>query len=169
MQGSAQQLLNLPDDQPAHIGGFVFPPEFEGATRLSVRGYANPALGSSVGYQKGKTTTTIYVYDSGVKAIPDDPDHIVIMTEFRAAMDEALRFRQGARVQDGFFVFDDSKQKRLNCAWLHYDGSVGGAVCLGGAKNNFIKFRTSAPDGAGSQSESADFIRSWLPAFWPAS
>ncbi len=167
----AQAPMQIPADQPARIGAFVFPIEFAGARRTSVREYekSNPGLGHSVGYQLGPITTTIYVYDLGEKTIPDDPDDDRILAELRSSLKEVIQFRKNAEVKKGFSLPDEKMTSRLNCAWLTFDSKMDGTICIGSAKNKFIKFRTSAPETQRSLGESILFVRRWLPFFWPAS
>jgi hypothetical protein len=164
----AQQQIPVPPDQPARVYDYVFPVEFEGAKRLSVRGYSDPGLGYSAGYQRGAVIMTIYIYDNGQKTIADDPDDAVVKEEFQSSTQEAVQFRKNAEVKKGFALADDGKRRRLNCVWLTYDGNIDGTLCLGGAKNKFIKFRTSAPARPDAVAESAAFIRTWMKFFWPS-
>jgi hypothetical protein len=165
----AQQKVPVAPDQPARVYDYVFPVEYEGAKRLSVRGYDDPGLGYSVGYQRGDVTTTIYIYDAGQKKISDDPDDAVVKAELQSSMRDAVQFRKSAEVKKGFALVDDSGRRRLNCVWLTYDGNTDGTLCLGGAKNKFIKFRASAPARPDAPAESAAFIRTWINLFWPPS
>jgi hypothetical protein len=167
--GLAQQQVPVSPDQPARVYDYVFPVEFEGAKRLSVRGYDDPGLGYSVGYQRGDVTMTIYIYDAGQKKISDDPDDAVVKAELQSSMRDAVQFRKSAEVKKGFALVDDNRRRRLNCVWLTYDGNTDGTLCLGGAKNKFIKFRTSAPAKPDGLAESAAFIRTWMNFFWPPS
>jgi hypothetical protein len=173
----AQQQVPGSPDQPARVYDYIFPVEFDGAKRLSVRGYDNPGLGYSVGYQKGPIIMTIYIYDLGRKDIPDDPDTDVVIDELRDSVKEAMQVRKNAEVKKAFSLPDAQKVTRLNCVWLTYEGNVDGTVegnvdgtvCLGTAKSRFIKFRTSAPETPRSLGYSIFFVRSWLPFFWPSS
>jgi hypothetical protein len=165
----AQQQVPVPPDQPARVYDYVFPVEFEGAKRLSVRGYDDPGLGYSVGYQRGAVTVTIYIYDAGQKAIPDNPDDAVVMAELRSSTIEAMQFRKNAEMKKGFALADDRKLRRLVCVLITDYSNMEGTVCVGGAKNKFIKFRTSAPAKPDALAESAAFIRTWMKFFWPPS
>lgn len=162
----AQREVPVSPDPPARVYDYVFPMEFDGAKRLSIRGYDDPALGYSVGYQRGAVTATIYIYDSGVKAIPDNPDAAMVMAEFRASIRDVVELRK-ARLHQGFVLPDARKVERLNCAWLTYSADAGGMLCLGAAKGKFIKFRTSAPETQDGVRESALFVMGWMPIFWP--
>jgi hypothetical protein len=167
----AQQQVPTPSDQPARINDYVFPAEFEGARRLSVREYEkeHPGLGYSVGYERGGVTATIYIYDAGRKAIPDNPDDAVIMAELRSSTIEAMQFRKNAEMKKGFALVDDQKRRRLVCVLITDYGNSDGTVCVGGAKNKFIKFRTTAPAKPDAPAEAVAFIRPWIKFFWPSS
>jgi hypothetical protein len=165
----AQQQVPVSPDQPARVYDYVFPVEYEGAKRLSVRGYDDPSLGYSVGYERGGVTATIYIYDAGRKAIPDNPDDAVIMAELRSSTIEAMQFRKNAEMKKGFALVDDQKRRRLVCVLITDYGNSDGTVCVGGAKNKFIKFRTTAPAKPDAPAEAVAFIRPWIKFFWPSS
>jgi hypothetical protein len=167
LNAQAPAEVPVPQDQPAHIGEFLFPPVHEGARRLTVRAYDPPALGHSVGYRKGEVTATIYVYDAGKKAVPDDPDNPVVFSELRSTTVETMGFWKNAEIEKGFSLVDDRKRKRMNCVWFTYAGPAGGVICLGGAKNKFIKFRSSTRRTPSSFRDSAEFAKSWIKVFWP--
>jgi hypothetical protein len=166
---AAQQQVPVSPDQPARVYDYVFPAEFDRAKRLSVRGYDDPGLGYSVGYQRGPVTMTIYIYDLGRKSIPNNADDPIVVGELTSSIKEAVQVRKNVELKKSFALPDARKVTRLNCAWLSYEGNVEGGVCLGAAKSKFIKFRTSAPENPDSLAVGVFFVRSWLPFFWPPS
>jgi hypothetical protein len=164
--GLAQQRIPVSPDQPAQVYDYIFPVEFEGAKRLSVHGYDNPGLGYSVGYGRGDLTATIYIYDGGQKSIPDNPDDAVVLAELRASLREAMEFSK-AKLGVTFSLPDQSKVRRMNCAWLTFSAVSGGTLCVGGANGKFVKFRISAPETKDGVRESVLFMLGWIPTFWP--
>jgi hypothetical protein len=165
-QSVAQQLVPVPPDQPARVYGYVFPVEYEGAKRLSVRRYGDPRLGYSVGYRHGPIALTIYIYDQGRKSIPGDPDDPIIARELMSSIKGDAK----AEIKDAFPVSDERKITRVYCVWLlRHENNIESGICLGAAKNKFIKLVASARPDPDAFNIGVFAIRGWLPFFWPPS
>jgi hypothetical protein len=164
-QSVAQQLVPVPPDQPARVYDFVFPIEFKGAKRLSVRSYGDPGLGYSVGYRHGPIVLTIYIYDRGRKSIPNDPDDPIMARELMSS----IKGDANAEIKDTFAVSDERKVTRMYCVWLRLENNIESGTCLGAAKNKFIKLVASARPDPSAHNIGVFAIRGWLPFFWPPS
>jgi hypothetical protein len=163
------------------IYDFEFPDEFEGAALTEVRyhGSSRPGLGYSVGYTKVPTQTTIYIYDELKDVIPGNPDDPSIIAEMETAKNEVLEaWRAGIfsefSAKENFALFSDNGRKLMRCWWYTFSyrqaPELKGAsiLCVGAAKNKFIKLRiSSAGEEVWAFKDALDSARAWSRFFWP--
>jgi hypothetical protein len=157
--------------------GVEFPAALAGGERIGTRDYepTNPGLGFSAGYRHRGATSTVYIYDAGVRSIPDDiRTPIVVQQLEQAKSDIRLRAeREGAVVKrmSAFEIVDASGQPRLTCEGFDLrraDKAVptDTYVCVGVAKGKFFKMRTSMRQRRDSEAEVRRFADAWAAKLW---
>src|SRR2546423_730367 len=107
-------------EQSVTYYGLTFPMEIGGARRISVRDYetTNPGLGYSAGYQHRGATSTLYIYDGKVAAIPDDPRAPMVTEQIeqaRSNISEAQPARTTVEDKGTFTIADSGNRPRLVC------------------------------------------------------
>jgi hypothetical protein len=164
-------------DEPVTYYGVTFPAEIGGARRISVRDYepTNPGLGFSAGYRHRGATSTVYIYDLKLAAIPDDLDAAVVTRQFEQARSDIRRGQSAdTTVEDkaSFTILDGGRRPRLLCQGFVISkpdaGPVDSFLCLGVVNGKFFKTRTSMPQRRDSEPEAREFIEAWAGRLWGA-
>jgi hypothetical protein len=164
------------DGQVVRYHGVDFPAEFAEGRRLSTRDYeaTNPGLGFSAGYRHRNATSTLYVYDLGLKSIPDDISSAVVVRQFEQARSDIATAQAGAAVLSSrgqFTIADSRRRPRLRCEGLNLKRGdqppIATYLCLGAINGKFFKVRTTALQAEGSQEELRRFIDAWVVKLWP--
>jgi hypothetical protein len=75
-----------PDDDPP--GPKIDFPDLKGLNRSKIRTYDEPGLGYSLAYTKPGFTATVYVYNRGLKKVPDGPKSDEVKDEMKRLADE---------------------------------------------------------------------------------
>lgn len=165
------------DDQRVTYYGVEFPAEFADGQRISTRDYerTNPGLGFSAGYRHRGATSTCYIYDAGLRSIPDDLRAAVVVQQFEQARND-IRNRvrsEGSTVSSTgtFAITDANGRQRLICEGFYVKRSGAGApldtyLCLGVTNGKFFKVRTTMPQRTDSQTEVRRFIGAWAAKLW---
>jgi hypothetical protein len=173
--------VNPRADETVTFYGLTFPPEIAGAARISVRDYEseNPGLGYSVGYRRGATVSTVYIYDTGRPSIPDRAQAQLVAAELQAAKEEiAAVQKQGGYTKveprEDFTIADRQRRVRLSCAGFlvvraNQPGEQDSFVCVGAANNKFLKFRITTPRDPGLRAQAQKFLGAWIDRLWPSS
>lgn len=142
-------LAPSPLELPARIGALEYdrtPHTFE-----------DPRLGSAYQYNGPRQSLTVYVYDLGVKGIPDGPDSVPTCEQFEEAKagvvqadypDTELKSEQLARLSQG----DKPVLAREAMFEFKIDGHpTRSYVWITGSANQFVKMRFSADATLGAQ------------------
>ena len=157
--------------------GVEFPAAIAGGERFGTRDYepTSPGLGFSAGYRHRGATSTVYVYDARLPSIPDDIHAPIVAQQFeQAKSDIRVRAeREGSVVNrmSAFEIVDASGRPRLTCEGFDLrrtDMAVptDTYVCVGVAKGNFFKMRTSMRQRRDSQAEVRRFADAWVARLW---
>lgn len=160
--------------------GLTFPPEIDGARRISVRAYerSDPGGGYSAGYRHGEATSTVYIYDDRVPSIPDNLSSIVVQGHFERVKASVGRVpsQEGVSVKEknAFTIADKGKRRRLLCQAYAMTRQTDSRafetfVCLGVLKGKFFKVRTTMPPTADAEAEVRRFAGSWVDRLWSPS
>ena len=171
-------LAQVPASEIVAFHGLRFPASVAGAERFSVHDYEkrSPGLGYSVGYRQPGSVTTVYIYDLKKRDIPDDPSAPAIKAQLEAAKVDMLQApRQGAYLKiepnAQFSIADARTRTRLLCVAGRLvrtdppDERLSD-VCVGGWKQKFIKFRTTADQQ--SQANALGFLQAWMDLLRPS-
>ena len=139
--------------------GLAFPAKLAGLTRSRVQTYGQQALGVSVGYSGEQLLKTdVYVYNKGIKEIPDGVDSKVVKDEIQQCVAEIKKMEQMgyyssvAELASSIRVFgEDNGQKKALCRSFVYQEERRTGVpspvkrksylLLTGYKNHFFKIR----------------------------
>jgi hypothetical protein len=175
LAGAGNVVAQRTDSDTVRYHGVDFPANFAGGHRLSTRDYeaSHPGLGFSAGYRHRNATSTLYVYDLGLKSIPDDISSSVLVRQFEQARSDIAAAQAGATALDssGRFTLADARNRpRLTCEGFNLkrgDQAVATYLCLGVANGKFFKVRTTALQPEGSQDELRRFIGAWVTKLWP--
>jgi hypothetical protein len=145
--------------EPLTVSGFTFPDRVGDFTRAATIDYekTQPGLGHGVAYTSGRWLANIYVYDMRRKSIPDDPATDVLKSQFAQAQDDiSSSQRQGRWLKVEFkrtFMYPENGTPRFNCADLKLrtreNTDVDSLLCVGAARNKFLKFRLTGPQDTG--------------------
>jgi len=144
--------------EPLTVSGFAFPDRVGDFARAAMQDYEKkqPGLGQGVAYTRGPWLANVYVYDMRRASIPDDPASDVLKSQFAQAQDDIFTSRRQGRwlavELKRTFMYPESGTPRLNCADFKLrtreNADVDSTLCVGGAKNKFLKFRVTGPAGA---------------------
>jgi hypothetical protein len=143
--------------EPLTLSGFAFPDRVGDFARAAVQDYEKkqPGLGQGVAYTNGPWLANVYVYDMRRTSIPDDPASDVLKSQFAQAQDDVhASARQGRWLKVELkrtFMYPEGGPPRFNCAdyklRTRENTEVDSVLCVGAAKNKFMKFRVTGPQG----------------------
>jgi hypothetical protein len=131
-------------------------PEIKDWERDSITTFPDPALGYSIGYESDEGgRVTIYVYNGGLKKIPQDINEKVIKEEIERAKNEIIQIGKMGIYQGVKELKNDTvtlggasgKVKALRSLfYFKVKGEeVDSEIYLFSYKNNFIKIRSTRP------------------------
>jgi hypothetical protein len=143
-----------PDDQTSDEG--ITFPEIEGWEKGGIRTYPNAALGYSVAYQSEEGgTITVYVYNGGLKKIPDDINDKILIDEIERAKNEIVQigkmgvYENVKELKNDRVTLGGANGKVKALRSLYYfkvrGNEVDSEIYLFSYKNNFIKIRSTRP------------------------
>jgi hypothetical protein len=161
--------------------GLTFPLEIGSGRRISFRDYekTSPGLGYSVGYQhQSGATSTVYIYDGGLRQIPDDVQARVVTQQLEQAQSDIRSTRPAGTVEDKarFAIVDSGRRPRLLCESVVIRNGILGdnpgaspidsVVCVGVVNGKFFKVRTSMAQRPDSDAEVRSFAQAWAEHLW---
>ena len=124
--------------------------------------YPTPELGYSVTYESTEGgRVTVYVYNGGLKKIPDGVDDQIVKNEIERAKNEIIQIGKAGLYQGVKEVKNETvtlggasgKVKALRSLFYFKvrGEAVDSEIYLFGYKNNFIKIRSTRPKSEGAQ------------------
>lgn len=151
-------------DFPAEIAGFARGPRTDYESRA-------PGLGYPMAYTNGRWKADIYVYDAGVRTIPDGPSSPAVEAQLAQAVGDIR-----TAVERGFYRGSEdlgpvrlpgAAGTRLACRAIAIDhpalGLTESLLCLTGLGGRFVKFRLSGPAATRPREAEAErFMTGWL-------
>lgn len=164
------------DRQTIRYHGMEFPPEFAEGQRFSTRDYeaSNPGLGFSAGYRHRNAVSTLYIYDLGLKSVPDDISSPVVSRQFAQARSDIAVAQAGAAAlgSTGQLTLADARNRpRLTCEGFELKRAdqppVTTYLCLGVVDGKFFKVRMTTRQHEGAQDELRRFVGAWVAKLWP--
>jgi hypothetical protein len=143
------------DSSQFKTDGILFP-EIEGWESTDIQTYPTPALGYSVTYQSEEGgRLTVYVYDGGLKTIPNDITDKVIVKELDKARNEILQIGKMGVYENVKEIKSDTvtlggANGKIKAVRSLFNFSVKGnkldsEIYLFGHKNKFVKIRSTRP------------------------
>ena len=163
--------------EPLTFHGLDFPDEIAGFVRGQHRDYetTNPGLGYSVAYRREGWTATVYVYDLGLRSIPDDPRSRVSMRNFEQAKEDVLAAqRQGAYRSAELkrdFLLPETGAPRLQCASFTLvrrdNNEYDSYLCVTAWRGSFVKLRLTGERHESNDAAAGRFMAAWMRLLWP--
>jgi hypothetical protein len=158
--------------------GLTFPERIGGAEIGPVTDFEknDPGYGYGVHYRKPGWVIDVYIYDAGVKPVPDGLDSGAIKRQFEESQGEIFALgRRGdyanVAVKRSYTLRDGSGGPRFLCADYTFArkdmGDVDSFLCMTAWKGEFVKFRLTVARHAGSEREAAEFVNAWSRVLWP--
>jgi hypothetical protein len=170
-------LAQRSDGRTVTYHGLDFLPEFAEGRRISTRDYeaATPGLGFSAGYRHRNATSTVYIYDLGLNAIPDDIAAALPVRNFEQSRSDILKAQPPnvTVTSSGTFTLADAAGRpRLSCEGFTFrrganEAPLDSYLCTGVVNGKFFKVRTTMLQAEDSQSEARRFIGAWIAKIWP--
>jgi hypothetical protein len=167
------------EDRVVHFG-LAFPADIAGFTRGGSYDFEKkePGLGYGVTYARQGWKAEVFIYDLGRTTIPEDPRAERIRAQFEQAEGDIFMAQQKGQYQNvtlraRYAIADGRGQDRLACGTFRlrraddrkdYDSYL----CVSGWGNKFVKFRATAPAGAGNDAIGRRFLEAWAKMLWPA-
>ena len=154
--------------------GLAFPNEIGGARFAGARDFEReqPGLGYGVRYSRTGWAIDIFIYDRGLRSIPDDLRSPVLKTQLDAGRGDVIAAYINVKATGSHDIEDGNGRPRFRCLSFNFNrsdrpGNYDSFLCIAAWNNKFVKFRMTAPAHAGSDDEAKDFMRAWLPVLWP--
>lgn len=161
--------------EPTKIYGLTIPDQVGGLVHGQPVDYEskNPGLGYSLRFSgRPGWIVDVYLYDLGLKSIPDDAGSDVVRKQLAMAKGDVFELgRRGlyADVTDqGDFNLADGGQVSSVCTAFSYlrgerkDINVDSFLCVKPWNNKFVKIRMTAPKGMMSKDDATGFVRAWI-------
>ena len=167
--------------EPTRIYGLAIPERVGGLVHGQPVDYETkaPGLGYSLRFsgQPG-WVVDVYLYDMGLKAIPDDIESGIVKGQLASAKGDIVELgRRGSYGNvtelDEFSVTEGGKTG-FRCASFSYlrgerkDMEVSSYVCLTSWSNKFVKLRITAAKGQLSRGDLTDFAKAWIRLLRPS-
>ena len=141
-------------------------PEVEGWSASEIRNYPVKELGYSIGYNSETGgTVTIYVYDKGLKTIPDDLTHDLLKDEIEIAAKDIFKAKELGAYQkvkqekSDQIVLGGTSGKtgalRRTFTIVVKERELTSEIYLFGFQNNFVKIRATRPKIEGETANAA--------------
>ncbi len=158
--------------------GLTFPDRVAGATLGPVTDFEkdHPGLGYGVRYQQQGWAIDVYIYDDGIKPIPDDLGAEVHKKQIDQAQGDIFEMQKsgrysGVKLTRSHVIKDRSGRTRFLCRDFTFarekTGKVDSYLCLTGWNNKFVKFRLTTLHRADSAGEAKRFMDAWIGVLWP--
>jgi hypothetical protein len=159
--------------------GLLFPDTISGFKRGNVTNYEtdHPGLGDGVKYSSNGWSIDVYIYDDGLKNIPDSLSSELVTAQFAQARGDIHSIQQSrsGKVEDGetFQISSPTNTARFTCeSFLIVDTSshqIDSFLCLTAWHGKFVKYRLSTLHNDGSTAIAKRFVGAWADQLWPAS
>lgn len=168
---------SAPRDAPV-LFGLRFPDSVAGFPRGNVVDFEKdrPGLGYAVKYGANGWAIDVYIYDAGLKNIPDSPTAELVVRQFLGARSEIFKRQQvsnGQVEEKGTFrISTRDKKVRFICGTylIANDGrQIDSFLCLTTWRGKFVKYRLSTRHQADSTAVAKRFVAGWIELLWPAS
>ena len=175
---AAAQAPVSPGDAPVFYD-LRFPDAVAGFTRGQVIDFEKdqPGLGYDVKYSGRGWIIDVFIYDAGLKDIPDSPLSDLVRRQFIQARGDIIRGRQRnpndtIEEKETFQISTPDKTVRFVCGsfLIASDGrQLDSYLCLTAWKGKFVKYRltTLHRDGAGAGAVAERFVSGWVDVLWP--
>jgi hypothetical protein len=154
--------LSIPD----RVGSLVYERTIDFESKTPGLGYALRFAG-----QPG-WMVDVYLYDVGLKTIPEDAESDVIKNQLAQARGDVFELgKRGtySNVADrGDFKVPATGKPRFICSSFNYrrgdrvDIDVDSFLCLSSWSNKFVKVRMTAPKGTMSRADATGFVQAWI-------
>ena len=161
--------------EPSYFG-LRFPDMVAGFPRGDINDFEkdHPGLGYGVRYNGNGWVINVFIYDDGIKDIPDDVTADVAGKQFAQARgDIYARMAQskGNAVDRARFAVPGRDQKTgFVCgAYLLSDRGrqIDSFLCLTVWHHKFVKYRLSTLSNGDSTAAAKRFVAAWAPILWP--
>jgi hypothetical protein len=165
---------------PTEVLGVPIPDHVQGLPHLPPEDFESrsPGMGYGIRFLRPDWAIDIYIYDLGIKSIPDDPTSPEVQKALDEAKGEITELEQrgnysGVTVKTEFTVRDSVGQARFVCVEYNYyhkgrATELDSYLCLAGVKNEFFNIRMDRPTDANSFAEARSFVRAWTDVLWPS-
>lgn len=130
-----------------------------------------PGLGYAVTYVRSNWVADIYIYDLGLKPIPDDPRSERIRAQFEQAEGDVFNAQQRGQyktvvLRARFAVADAKGKDRLACGTFRLRRAndkkdSDSYLCVTGWNDKFVKFRMTAGIGGDNDATARRFLSAW--------
>lgn len=133
--------------------GLIFPDSVEGIIRGNVKDFegTNPGLGVSVPYDRPGITATVYIYNLGLRSIPNDLSSPILKNHFAQVMQDIYEVEKRGyykfvkKTAEGitFLRADKTGPQALSASFSYVQNGVErlSKVYLLGHKQHFVKIR----------------------------
>lgn len=168
--------LAPPTEAPVFFG-LRFPDAVAGFPRGTVVDFEKdrPGLGYDVKYGGNGWVIDVFIYDAGLKDIPDSPRSDVVRGQFAQARADIFRRQQagGDKVEEKetFQIATPDKTIRFICgAYLIVNKSrqrLDSFLCLTTWKGRFVKYRLTTLRRDGNERTAKRFVSGWIDVLWP--
>jgi hypothetical protein len=160
--------------EKANLYGLVFPAEVAGFTFRETYSFEKekPGLGYDVTYTRPGWLADIYIYDLGLKSIPEDPRSERIRAQFEQAEGDIFNAQQRGQyktvaLRARFAVADAKGRARLACGTFKLRRSndkkdSDSYLCVTGWNNKFVKLRITVPAGGDNDATALRFLSAWV-------
>jgi hypothetical protein len=156
---------------PERVGGLIHGQPVDYETK-------SPGLGYSLRFSGPPGwIVDVYIYDLGLKTIPDDLESGIVKSQLATAKGDIVELgRRGTYADvtelDGFAIADGGKTGFLCSTFSYLRGErkemdVTSYLCLTSWSNKFVKMRMTAAKGLLSRTEATDFIKAWIKLLRP--
>jgi hypothetical protein len=162
---------------PVTMHGLGFPEMVAGYARNETKDYetTHPGLGYSAAYRRNAWTASVFIYDLGLKSIPDDPLAPPIREQVQQASAEVHRAVTAGAYQKasnkGAYNLPDAGRARFQCAdfeIVRRDGEERDSLlCITAWRGKFIKFRVTGPRQSDGTAHARRFVEAWGKVLWP--
>jgi hypothetical protein len=154
--------LSIPD----RVGSLVYGQTIDFESKSPGLGYAL-RFGGRPGWM-----VDVYLYDLGLKSIPDDAESDVLKDQLAQARGDifelAKRGTYANVTEKGDFNLPSTGKPRFICATFRYlrgervDIDAESYLCLSSWNGKFVKVRMSAPTGTLTRADATSFVQAWI-------
>jgi hypothetical protein len=149
--------------------GLTFPEKIGGATYSGFQDHESRAAGLGYGlvYTRADWRITVYIYDFGLSAIPDDLTSRPVREHFEQAKGDISSVGYEKVEAGPEFTVPLGGGRKLQCAAytitaaVHRFHGADSVLCLTVRENKFVKFRITVPHTGTSLRETEEFLAAW--------